>query len=554
MTAGTPTAWRSAAAGFDPSGAAVGAYTLGRFAGGTRPAPAPSSRAFAAFDPTETVRADARAANRPTRTGRPASDPRAVRMEPPPPEPGFGIPGWADALAAHPDASDGVTEAPLLDGGRTTRSLTSTELLTTGGSPADDLLALVAPYLVPTTLAVEPVLAAHGLTGAASVADVIAIEGLLDALVAIGFDVRASVDAPAPPGGGGRVDVPDDLEAIAQDAAPWAGWTSIDTGGRDPASDAPFGVAEAEGVTPALSGFTLGGEPCVPDLPAFESYYPKCTDLDVDYPDPPREPPVDCTLDPVFIEARDHLASMAHFQHLPDEWWGRPYKAWLAQSVTDDLMLPLYQCAALTSPSSTLKSIFAQCCTGDPLWTIRIGQGLIDLTPRVDLGGIALGPRDLRAGIVLHEHVHRVDYLNNVPDLYFLFADPRHPCSITEYNAAYLQALYYGATECQAGAFALAYAVNFCCPGGQTSCATSYSEFEILGIALEALLACVQVSGLATGALVAWIVQLTTDPLGFVASLLAILPAELAAMYLYALIELPPVVGSTSTPSGGTTS
>jgi hypothetical protein len=74
-------------------------------------------------------------------------------------------------------------------------------------------------------------------------------------------------------------------------------------------------------------------------------------------------------------------------------------------------------------------------------------------------------PRRLWAGVLLHEHVHRVDFLDfeRGGEKMMLFVDgtPRFEVPATEWRAAFVQSKYYGDSDCGANAFANYYARTF---------------------------------------------------------------------------------------------
>jgi hypothetical protein len=96
--------------------------------------------------------------------------------------------------------------------------------------------------------------------------------------------------------------------------------------------------------------------------------------------------------------------------------------------------------------------------TPDFLAQYRKDQDLIHLYPRLeslepltDLGiSLLFGATDFRAGVILHEIVHRFDHIQEVEPVHMNFDGAI--CSRTEFRAAYMQAKYYGGTDCDARA------------------------------------------------------------------------------------------------------
>lgn len=73
------------------------------------------------------------------------------------------------------------------------------------------------------------------------------------------------------------------------------------------------------------------------------------------------------------------------------------------------------------------------------------------MAPLTDLGiSLLFGATDFRAGVILHEMVHRFDFVQEVHPVHMNFDGSI--CSRTEFRAAFMQAKFYGGTDCDARA------------------------------------------------------------------------------------------------------
>jgi hypothetical protein len=317
------------------------------------------------------------------------------------------------------------------------------------------LLARLSPYLASVTEALASLLQARGLSLASvTLAELLAIEGLSEEVLEAASAAVAHVD------GVGLRPFASQRDEVRSDDLP-AGWSTAPS-----LHDSAFRVLKPEEARSAWplaadpEGWGLhiargpvhlmydeDGEPCYPDTPAFEEYWPKCP-----VPEPPLEAdPVPCREDPRFLRADGRLREHRSFERLPSSFRGYDYREKLEQSV----VLPveeLYRCGENPSSVHTMASWFGPPGPG----VIRLYERFLDLETEWDLLGVVTGPVDFRAAILLHEHVHRIED----PQMGAVSAPPERsyypagsvgqddcPGSGTEYDAAYLQALYLGAGD-----------------------------------------------------------------------------------------------------------
>jgi hypothetical protein len=402
------------------------------------------------------------------------------------------------------------------------------------------LLELVAPHLGPLAVALEPLFTARGLSSAsASIDDVLAIDGFIDELVDLAVEIIGPLGFVGYEGDAYQSESKMSPDVVVDDIAESSppGWEIASSPSSPPVEGGVPGWKQPTERVFNL-GRTLEGEPCYPDAPGWEEYFPKCKD-------PPLTYTVDCLLFSQFVKAEERLSSLRHFKRIPS-LWGRDYRGKLEESVD---VSDVYVCGGSLSSSSTLSSTFAQyipasttsTTTGTTTGTtttattgsstaseqILIGDAFFNFKTWVDiLGGGAFGPRDLRAGILLHEHVHRVDDL----DYGVLFATSSisgTSCLTTEYNGAYIQAKYWAASDCVSNIAGRAYARNFCTPlltGRQIASATFGDLDGCFSTALGVL------------GIIATVAALILTPAKVAASLLAALPGEVVILILYAIL------------------
>ncbi len=321
---------------------------------------------------------------------------------------------------------------------------------------AQPLLDALAPYLAVVGDAVAPLLAARGLSPAdATVENLLEIEGLADEVLDAAVEAVAGVDA-----FGSSPRDPGTFEASNATGLLPPGWPdqpSYDFAGHAPLQGRPAPERVRSPVEALPSGwendergpvglmFDEDGDPCYPDAPPFEDYWPKCPEPEVQASDAGEVP---CLEDMRFIRAEERLRSQRNFSRVPNSFRGFDYRSHLEDSVSEPIE-GLYRCGNNTE--HLLASWF-----GPPSETIRVHEDLLDLEFEWDLVSLLTGPVDFRAAVLLHEHVHRIED----PRVGTVSAPPERsyrpagsagqddcPLSGTEYNAAYIQALYLGAGE-----------------------------------------------------------------------------------------------------------
>jgi hypothetical protein len=357
---------------------------------------------------------------------------------------------------------------------------------------AQALLDLLAPYLPPVTEAVRPLLEAHGLSGQeATLEGLLAVEGLAEAVLDAARAAVARIDAvglepfnyrgyEAPVGAlpmGWALERTDGDEAIASLTAsepPDAGLLRPLPAGWD--------VPPAEG--PRHLAYGEDGEPCYPDVPAFEEFWPKCPQSEMDAPLSATL----CTDDARFVRAEQRLQSLRHFERVPSSFRGFDYRVELKRSVS----LPteeVYRCGERPSSLYTLASWVGPPGPG----VVRLYERFFDLELEWDVLSVLSGPVDFRAAVLLHEHVHRIED----PQQGAVSAPPERsyqpagsvgqqdcPWSGTEYDAAYVQALYLGSGEALARVVANIYGRAQCTQLSRTTqvLAAANDLIEALGM------------------------------------------------------------------------
>jgi hypothetical protein len=307
--------------------------------------------------------------------------------------------------------------------------------------PAHRLLELLAPHLATVAAAVRPLFAARGLSLAeATVEDLLTSEGLAETVLSAAVEASSfglfpsgSISARDRPGRipAGWIEPEVEPAGLALAAPPEAG--------RPIASPAGWELHRESG--PRHLAYDEHGEPCYPDTPAFEEFWPKCPQPDTETPagDAP------CTEDARFLRAEQRLQSLRNFERLPSSFRGFDYRVELKRSVslpTEDL----YRCGEHPGSPHTLASWVGPPGPG----VIRLYERFLDLELEWDALSVITGPIDFRAAVLLHEHVHRIED----PELGTVSApDDRDygpgacPWSGTESDAAYHQALYLGSSE-----------------------------------------------------------------------------------------------------------
>jgi hypothetical protein len=154
-----------------------------------------------------------------------------------------------------------------------------------------------------------------------------------------------------------------------------------------------------------------------------------------------------------FVRAEARLRDLANFGRVPSSFRGFDYRERLEQSVVEPFDT-LYRCANPSTPG-TMASWH-----GPPgPATIRIHEAFLDLDVAWDIVSVLTGPVDFRAAILLHEHVHRIEdpqmgTVSSPSDRDYQPVGSRGqddcPLSGTEYDAAYIQALFLGGGEATA--------------------------------------------------------------------------------------------------------
>lgn len=171
---------------------------------------------------------------------------------------------------------------------------------------------------------------------------------------------------------------------------------------------------------------------------------------EVDFPMQAGQRPL-CLEDPAFVGADQRLMSLANIMRLPVIFNGESgYIPELMRSFFE----ARYKCAGVDE--TDFAAYF------NKYDVIAIGKmvdfAFTDQALDVVLNGRG-DPDALWAGVLLHEHVHRIEnevFFNNTER----FALMGYNCASTERNAAYLQGLYYGESTCAAQAFGLFYALH----------------------------------------------------------------------------------------------
>ena len=369
------------------------------------------------------------------------------------------------------------------------------------------LLDALAPYLAPVTEALAPLLSARGLSPAhATLEEVLAIEGFADELLEAASAAMARADF---------------FEFV-----PVSRETLVESTFVAPEVGLPDGWDLHVERGPRHLKLDENGDPCYPDVPAFEEYWPKCP-----VPDPPEAPvDVPCDEDSRFLHADARLRTLRNFERLPEDFRGYNYREKLEESVAVSADV-LYRCSEHPSSPSTMASWYGPPGPG----VIRLYERFLDLETEWDLLGVLTGPVNFRAGILLHEHVHRIEdpqtgTVSAPPDRDYHPAGSSGqdacPWSGTEYDAAYLQALYLGASEPIARLVADLYGRKQC---DQISC--SAKLLAAAGDIVEAL-ALGWVASLEV--LATFATRLDSD--NAIALLLELFPTSLAALVLLGLL------------------
>jgi hypothetical protein len=265
-------------------------------------------------------------------------------------------------------------------------------------------------------------------------------------------------------------------------------------------------------------GRTRDGEPCYPRVPGFPDLHPRCPPP----PDPAEVEPWDCLGDPDISAALTRLESFRHFGRLPALYQGLDYVTALRDSINEGAAAR----SAVYSCENIFPGAFAAYGRGDKL--VHLQKPLATLSPLSDLLSLLNGPRDFRAGIVLHEHVHRVDNITFDRDNQKPFGTLTS-CPGTEYRAAYLQGKYYGANDCTADMIGRVYARSVpACEPRPSSTQQALSAFQDLFRCTTSQLTLIQVLGALGAAIV--------DPINFVIALTAVVPSNIMVLFAWVVL------------------
>jgi hypothetical protein len=320
---------------------------------------------------------------------------------------------------------------------------------------AQQLLDRLAPHLAGVTDVLRPLLAAQGLSlTEARLDDVLARAELAGAVVEAAAAVVARGEGLAPVGAQALTDRAsrDQLSGSGEAEQPWQeahppGWAETGLPGAPRPGPSPMGWTLPRASSPRHLAYDAQGEPCYPDTPAFEAFWPKCPvpETDAAFSDVP------CTDDARFVRAEQRLQTLRHFERLPSSFRGFDYRLELKRSVS----LPveaLYRCGERPSSPHALASWIGPPGPG----VIRLYERFLDLELEWDLLSELTGAVDFRAAVLLHEHVHRIeDPQQGTVDAPAersyqpVGSAGQDDClwSGTEYDAAYLQTLYLGGSE-----------------------------------------------------------------------------------------------------------
>jgi hypothetical protein len=311
--------------------------------------------------------------------------------------------------------------------------------------PAQRLLDLLAPHLATVAAAVRPLLAARGLSLAeATVEQLLVSDGLAESVLGAAVEAVGRVDLVGLHPAGS-------ISARAPSGSLPAGWLEQES---DASGSVALPLPKAQRLSGSPSGWEVrpssgprhlaydeNGEPCYPDTPAFEEFWPKCPQPDAEAPSSNTP----CTEDVRFLRAEQRLQGLRNFERLPNNFRDFDYRVELKRSVS----LPpeeLYRCGEHPGSPQTLASWVGPPGPG----VVRLYERFLDLELGWDVLSVITGPIDFRAAVLLHEHVHRIED----PETGAVSAPPDRdygpgacPWSGTEYDAAYLQALYLGSGE-----------------------------------------------------------------------------------------------------------
>lgn len=367
---------------------------------------------------------------------------------------------------------------------------------------AQRILEVLAPYLASVTEAVLPLLAAQGLSTEASVDELLAIDGLVESVVGAAKDAVTRVNAIGlePAAGFSDAEIATDLPLGWGPSAPPARVPALDVMDL-PAARQPSGLPDGWSLhiesPPRYLASDLEGNPCYPDIPAFEDYWPKCP-----LPEPPTAdvPDGPCLEDERYLRALERLEALDHFYRVPTSFRGYNYHDKLADSVRDNQ--DLYRCGS--DPDPTLMAAWY----GPSHEGIVIYDRFLDLSFRWDLISLIAGPVNFRAAILLHEHVHRLE--DPQVGTVSAPADRDHhpvgsqgqddcPGSGTEYDGAYIQTLYLGAGEIIAQMVGNIYARKQCGQIGRSAQLFAAAGDIIAALALGWIAAIEVIATLAAG-------------------------------------------------------
>jgi hypothetical protein len=346
------------------------------------------------------------------------------------------------------------------------------------------LVELAAPWLAAVGAAVGPLLSAAGLTPDTPTREILEDADLVDRLVGAARDAVRS---------GGFSTGP---ELLA---------------GRDRS------VTWAVGSAPRALALMRGPDgPVCPEVPGFPDAGP-CS---------PRESSggalAGCLDDHKFEDARERLESLRHVDRLAGRVEGREYTDALIDSIAEGAAHrgAIYECGG------GLPGTYASYDRGDE--RVHLGHDFFHLGFTGDLAALLTGPADFRAGILLHEHVHRVDHqVFRVPLGLGNMAPGR--CPKSEHRAALLQMRYWGLGGCLEAAGGRIYARS------QGACDPDLSGRQQLLAAIDDLLRCTTVaSTLLLGLSVAGAALLGAA--GFAAALVPILGANAALLLTTVLL------------------
>jgi hypothetical protein len=388
--------------------------------------------------------------------------------------------------------------------------------------PAQRLLELLAPHLATVAAAVRPLLAARGLSLAeATVENLLASDGLAETVLSAAVEAGSSGLFPS-----------GSISARERPGRLPTGWIELE---MEPSGLALAAPPEARRLVTSPLGWEVHreggprhlaydehGEPCYPDTPQFDEFWPKC-------PQPETEAPASdapCTEDARFLRAEQRLQSLRNFERLPSSFRGFDYQVELKRSVSrppDEL----YRCGEHPSSPNTLASWVGPPGPG----VVRLYERFLDLELEWDVLSVITGPIDFRAAVLLHEHVHRIEDPEtgtvSAPadrDYEPLGSAGQQDCpfSGTEYDAAYLQALYLGSSEALARVVADIY--------GRAQCARLSRAARLLAAAGD-LIDALALGWLASLEVIVTLAgRLGGEPQAMLDLLAELLPADIAAL------------------------